>query len=115
AANANPGLDAVHFNIPGPAPHTISTTTELPAIVDPVLLDGTTEPGFAGAPTIELSGGGWSGAGFTLSSGTSTIRGIAINGFSFAQLHILTNGDNVIEGNFIGTDAAGTGIRPSAQ
>src|SRR5438034_8433709 len=69
-ANATPGADAINFEIggcidfnpseicePGSFARTIAPVTPLPAIFpDPVTIDGTTEPGFAGTPIIELNG-----------------------------------------------------------
>jgi hypothetical protein len=56
AANANPGPDIIEFDIAGPGVHTIAVTTELPIITGPVIIDGWSQPGFAGNPLIELSG-----------------------------------------------------------
>src|ERR1039457_4231341 len=47
-ANAANGLDTIIFQIPGSGVHTISPTNILPAITDPVVIDGTTQPGFDG-------------------------------------------------------------------
>ena len=44
-ANANPGLDTISFNIPGAGVHTITPLSPLPAITDPVTIDGYTQPG----------------------------------------------------------------------
>src|SRR4030095_8251296 len=55
-ANANAGSDMIDFNIPGAGVHTIMPASALPTITDPVTIDGTTQPGFAGSPIIELSG-----------------------------------------------------------
>lgn len=78
AANANAGADTVAFNIAGAGPHTISPSTELPTISDPVTIDGTTEPDFAGAPIVELDGSG-AGApevvGFWILAGSSIVKG----------------------------------------
>ena len=54
---ANHAVDGgiIQFNIAGAGPHTIQPTTALPAIVDGITLDGTTEPDFAGTPVIELN------------------------------------------------------------
>src|SRR5262245_8291683 len=50
-ANASPGADAIHFGVAG----TIRlTTAALPAVTDPVVIDGTTAPGFAGTPVVEV-------------------------------------------------------------
>ena len=46
-ANANSGLDTILFNIPGAGTHTISPGSALPTIVDPVVIDATSQPGFA--------------------------------------------------------------------
>src|SRR5262245_3821998 len=54
----NPGTDSIAFNIGGGGVQTISPTSALPIITDAVVLDGTTQPGFAGTPLIELNGSG---------------------------------------------------------
>ena len=54
-ANANPGLDTIAFNI-GVGPVSISLPPALPVITDPVLIDGTTQPGATGQPIVELNG-----------------------------------------------------------
>src|SRR5947208_4505191 len=45
AANGHSGLDRVSFNIPSPSPYTINLTSPLPDITDPIIIDGTTQPG----------------------------------------------------------------------
>src|SRR5439155_9595225 len=56
-ANATNGLDSIVFQIPGTAPFTITPLAALPAITDPVVIDGTTQPGYTpNHPIIELSG-----------------------------------------------------------
>ena len=111
AANSSGGTDTINFNIPGPGPHTISPTSALPTITDPVIIDGTSEPDFAGSPIIELDGGG-AGTfvdGLTITAGSSTVRGLAIFGWSTgAGIALSTNGGNTVEGNYIGTDVNGT-------
>src|SRR5262249_41280309 len=54
----NPGgaRDLIVFAIPGAGPHTIQPLSGLPSIADPVVLDATTQPGYAGTPLIELDG-----------------------------------------------------------
>ena len=112
AANANTGVtDTIRFDIPGPGPHAIALTSVLPVITDPVIIDGTTEPDFAGVPVVELVGTGIAGGnahGLRLDAGSSTVRGLVINRFSLAGIQIVTGGANVISGNYIGTDTSGT-------
>src|SRR5262249_39505577 len=44
-ANAAPGADTIAFNIPGDGVHTIKPASALPAVTDPVTIDGYTQPG----------------------------------------------------------------------
>ena len=118
-ANALAGLDTINFNIPGSTLHTINLTSALPTITDPVFLDGFTQPGSRmnskpdGNDAIILvelngTGAGGSAGGLTLTAGNSTIRGLVINRFLGDGLTLRTNGGNTIQGNFIGTNSAGT-------
>jgi hypothetical protein len=108
-ANNNPGADMIAFNIPSPGPHTISPTSALPIITDPVTIDGTSEPDFTGSPIIELDGTNALAAnGLEISAGSSTVRGLVINRFGGLGIFITTNGGNIVEGNFIGTDVTGS-------
>lgn len=113
-ANALPGLDTVTFNVNGGGHQTIMPG-DLPRISDPIVLDATTQPGYAGLPLIELTGSGFSGTtnGITLDAGNSVVRGFIINNFNLGGIGIFTNGGNVVEGNFIGTNAAGDDKRPN--
>ena len=52
------GTDTIVFNIPGSGVKVISLLTALPEITDPVVIDATTQPGYAGTPLIELDGTG---------------------------------------------------------
>jgi CSLREA domain-containing protein len=114
-ANARSGKNIIAFNIPGPGPHTIQPASALPLIFDPVVIDGTTEPDFAGTPVIELDGSNASNAnGIWLSYGAenSMVRGLVINRFvDEAGIHLGATGGHVIEGNYIGTDITGTQAR----
>jgi hypothetical protein len=75
-ANQNPGPDTIVFNIPGGGVHTIAPLTPLPTITDPLVIDGTTQPGFAGTPIIELNGSsaGSSASGIEITAGNCTVR-----------------------------------------
>ncbi len=121
------GPDVIEFNIPGTGPHTISPDSALPAITDDVLIDGTTEPDYAGTPAIEIDGSsaGEAVSGLLIGSATTgvTIRGLAVNRFDGDGMVISGDGA-AIEGSYIGlgTDgstAAGNGGRgifaPGAQ
>src|SRR5512134_514426 len=53
AANGAAGTDTIRFAI-GAGQKTIQPGSALPTITDPVVIDGTTQPGFSGTPIIEL-------------------------------------------------------------
>ena len=117
AANNAPGVNTISFDIPGPGPHTIQPTSPLPVITDPIIIDGTTEPDFAGTPVIELSGAlaGTGGSGLVITAGGSTVSGLVINRYQSDGLLetgnaiLLKQGDgNTIAGCYLGTDVSGT-------
>ncbi len=108
-ANALPGLDEIHFGIAAPlinGAHTIALTSALPEITDAVLIDGTTDADYIGAPIIELNGAAAGGGtdGLFVSAGGTTIRGLVINRFDGDGIYLHTGGANIIEHNYIGTD-----------
>src|SRR5665213_300271 len=109
-ANANPGLDTIAFNIPGTGPFTITPGAGLPAITDPALIDGTTQPGYAGTPLIEINGANLptNTDGLIITGGGSTLLGLAINLCPRDAIRMENLGSNVIQGNFLGTDPSGT-------
>jgi hypothetical protein len=112
-ANASSGIDTISFNIPGANPHTIQPASALPTITDPVIIDGTTQPGFADTPIIELDGShtGAGANGLHISAGNSTVQGLIINRFPRHGLLLDTGGGNTIQGNYIGTGVTGkTGL-----
>jgi len=110
-ANATTDLDTIVFSISGGGVKTISPLTRLPFITSPVTIDGWSQggPGYTGPPLIEISGASCPPAnGLEIYSGGNTIQGLIINRFAFAGIALVTNGNNTIQGNYIGTDATGT-------
>ncbi len=111
-ANAHIGADTIAFNITGSGVHTIAPTSALPAISDPVTIDGYTQSGSSANTlavgqglntvlTIELVGS------LGVSAGDTTIRGLDIHDGNVT----FSNGassNNKVEGCFLGTDPTGT-------
>lgn len=105
-ADANPGLDSITFNIPGPGPHTIQDIDGLPLLNDPVTIDANTEPDFAGSPVVEIDGT-LAPVGLRATGGGITIRGLIINNYPSDGILLSGGGNNIIEGNYLGTDVTG--------
>ena len=124
-SNNNPGAtNTISFNIPGPGPFTFTPQSPLEAITTPVVIDGWTQgvfmgtPGYSGPPLIELNGAFVPGnqSGLFISAGGTTVRGLAINGFlNSVGIFVQGNGGNVIQGNYIGTNLAGTAAKPNTN
>jgi hypothetical protein len=80
-ANGLPG-STIDFAIPGSGVKTIDATgSGLLAITAPVTIDGTSQPGYAGTPLIELVGNGAAGLGIGIGADDC----LAPNGFSAAD------------------------------
>ena len=125
ATNATAGLDLIVFDIPGAGPiFTINVGTSatalnqaLPAIVDAVIIDATTQAGFAGSPVVELNGTAvTAGAattrdGFRLTNAAasdSVLRGFVINRFQSDGVELQSADRVTIAGNWIGVNNAGS-------
>ena len=114
------GGGTINFNIPGGGVHTISPLSVLPTITQTVTIDGYSQPGSSAntnPPTmginailqIELSGvnSGSNFGGLIVNAPNCTVRGLVVNRFVGDGIRVCTDG-NVFEGNFIGTNPAGT-------
>ena len=109
AANTNPGQDTIAFSI-GSGAKTISPNSALPVINETVIIDGTTQPGFAGSPIIEIDGtnAGVNVTGLNLSGDHITVKGLVINRFTGSYgIGVGGSGSHVISGNYIGLDLTG--------
>ncbi|MBM4092760.1 MAG: hypothetical protein FJ276_25635, partial [Planctomycetes bacterium] len=110
AANAFSGLDTIVFNIPGGGPFTIQPKKTFWVLNDPVVIDGTTQPGYSGTPVVEIDGSaaGPSGSdGLQIVGGGNTVRGLVLNRWRHSAISLSDGDDNLIERNYIGTDVTG--------
>ena len=125
----DPGADTIAFAILPAGVHTIQPALELPAITEPLTIDGYTQPASGGGTArpntlaagsdalllIELDGSGidpktFSGGLIKVAAGPTRITGLVINrapGSDGVGVQ-LTAGGNTVAGNFIGTDPTGT-------
>jgi len=118
-ANAAPGADLIHFAIGGAGPHTIAPATALPAITDPVTIDGFTQPGSSPNTSAEGNNAVWSvridgvntggfGNGLWLTGPSNVVRGLTLIRAGTAIR--VDSAGNVIAGNLIGLDLGGSVI-----
>jgi CSLREA domain-containing protein len=120
AANANPGPDTIAFDIPGTMQVSISFTSPLPTLTDDAtIIDGTSEPDYAGDPVILLGkAAGVMEIGLLIQSNNNEIRGLHLAGFggfppgqsnSFLDYTggaiVITGTGNLIQANEIGMGA----------
>jgi uncharacterized repeat protein (TIGR01451 family) len=110
-SNANPGSNAISFQIVGAGVQTIDLLSTL-TITSPVVIDGTTQPGYAGSPLIALDGTNEtaSGGGLVITAGNTTVKGLSINGFTGLGIELQVNGGDVISNNVIGTVSPDTAV-----
>ncbi len=121
-AHANTGgPDAIYFNIPGAGVHTIQPASALPVVIDPIIMDGATQPGAncnVWPPTLQIELDGTNAGstdGLLISGGNSTVRGLIVNRFQVDGIGIFSSGGNTIQCNFVGTDSTGTSAQKNDQ
>lgn len=122
-ANSLPDIQTIEFSVPGAGPHLIKPQSALPAILDPVVIDGYTQPGSSpntnpvgqGLNTvlqvhIDGENAGDFASGLRISGGGSRIQGLSITGFDDFGLHLSDHGGNVVAGSFLGANPDGSGM-----
>ena len=118
-ANATLGADTITFNIPGGGVKTISVLIPLPDITERVVIDATTQPGYAGTPLVEIDGsllGFGTGSGLVIDAGNSTVRGLSIGNFRNGNgIMLNASNGNVIQSNYLGVAANGTTARQNSR
>ncbi|MCZ6834672.1 MAG: hypothetical protein O7G85_02765 [Planctomycetota bacterium] len=108
-ANSNAGTDTIAFNIAGAGVHTIFPSTPLPWLIGTTSVDGSTQPGFAGTPLIEIAGdfAGVGAVGLQIFNNSSQVGWLTINGFDSHGIRISGSGNATIVGCFIGVTNTG--------
>jgi uncharacterized repeat protein (TIGR01451 family) len=99
---------AITFNIPAP-PFVIQPATNLPGVASNTTVDGTTQPGYAGIPIVEVDGNLISSGGTFILGGTNAkLTGLAITNSNAGAYGIrITGTGNFVEANYIGLDPLG--------
>jgi len=114
-ANADAAQDEIQFAIDSGS-KSITLLSGLPTINQPVTIDGSTQPGYAGTPLIELNGtSAGSNPGLYIVPGNCVVRGLVLNRFPGGAIRLLVGDSNTVENCFIGTDAAGTNASANGE
>ncbi|HMO52688.1 MAG TPA: hypothetical protein PKE26_10275 [Kiritimatiellia bacterium] len=106
---------AVHFNIPGPGPHTIKVGNMLPTLTNAVSILGNTQPGYTGTPVVTILGptSDFLDYGLNISAGASEVRGLRFSGFTQLDygagiaMYVGQVAECVLDGNYNGIIAQG--------
>ncbi len=107
SANNAGGSNVIDFNVAG----TIQlTSASLPAITDATDIDGTTAPGFAGTPVVEVNFNGFAGLQFNPQSAGSALHSLAIVDASGTGVTLSGGGQTLIVGNYIGLGLDGATV-----
>ena len=113
-SNATAGKDTINFNIPGAGPHVIPLTAALQAITDPVIIDGTSQPGASCAswpPTLQIvlvgTSAGANTSGLVITGGGTIVKGLNIQRFGDHGVALQGSGGNQIDCSFLGTNSTG--------
>ena len=105
----------IGFNLPAEAGALIRPRTALPVATRPVTIDGSTQPGYAGQPVVQLSGleAPPGTSGLAIAGGNSVVRGLVIKEFDADGIVLMSGPGDVVEGNYIGTSLTGNAARPN--
>ncbi len=119
-ANASPGADAILFNIAGTGVRTITPLSGLPTTTGQLVIDATSQSGYAGTPLIEIRGdsaGNVYGVAVSGALGSgSVIKGLAINRFQLSGVLVINGANGVtVQNNYIGTNAGGTAANANSN
>ncbi len=109
-ANGDSEADVIAFSLP--PPYEISVSTNLPAMSQPVTIDGSTQAGFTGPPLVSLVGAGAS-EGLVIETGGCQVRCLNIRNFTGAAITIRWGAENSVTGCWLGLDASGENAVPN--
>ncbi|HEY6731749.1 MAG TPA: CSLREA domain-containing protein [Solirubrobacterales bacterium] len=110
AANANAEVaDKIDFEVISAG--TIELQSQLPAIIDPLAIEGDTAGAWAGEPVIEIDGTQAAAEyGLRVDEGASEIRGLAITGVLGSGILFAAGTGNVACNNYLGLDPGGAAV-----
>ncbi|MBX7103317.1 MAG: DUF4347 domain-containing protein [Gemmataceae bacterium] len=111
SANLTAGLDTITFNIAGGGIRNIRPMATY-TISESVIIDATTQPGYAGSPRVEIDGAilPAGSPAFLVNGAKSTIRGLAIFDAPAEGIALRGTGGHTVAGCWIGLNASGSQV-----
>jgi parallel beta-helix repeat protein len=92
-----------------PSPYTISPASALPTINIPVIIDGTSQPGYSGTPVVMIDGTAVAaGHGLRIYTDDAEVRGLSIVYFAGGAGVYITHTNVTVEDNYIGVEPDGS-------
>ncbi len=117
ASNHVIGEDGIYFNIPGPAPHFIQPASPFQDLSEDILIDATTQPGYAAGEVqpVRVMGtsAGPSANGLVLAGNRSELRALYITAFAFDGVQM--TGDRLFLTDVSAIANKGAGVRASGD
>jgi len=112
-ANATTATDTIEFRI-GTGLKTIWAKAGM-VVKNPVVLNATTQGGYAGKPLIEIRGD-YAGAttnALTFYNGNTTVSGLIVNRFGGTGMMFISGNNYTVRNCYVGTDAWGNAAAPN--
>ena len=107
-ADAAGSAQTISFAIPGAGVRTITPLSPLPSVTAAgTVIDGSTQPGYAGSPLIEVSGASSYGDGLAVTASNCTVRGLCLDRWADGAGLTLNGNSERIQGDYLGTDPTG--------
>jgi uncharacterized repeat protein (TIGR01451 family) len=115
--NADSAAGSIRFNIPGSGLQVISITQPLPALSATAVIDGTSQPNYAGQPLIQIDGtkAGSACDGLVISGSDSVVKGLAITNFSGSGLVLEGSNGNLVQAMVVGANPTGRQAQPNGE
>ncbi len=103
------GTNSITFDIPTGQSLTIALKSELPAITQAVVIDGTTQPGIGATPAITIDGSkaGVGVSGLDIEASGVTVKGLVIDSCSDSGILLSGSTGDLIIDDYLGVTASG--------
>jgi hypothetical protein len=108
SADQTKGSSVIKFAI-GSGAKEIQPLSPLPTLTSTITIDGTTQPGYAGTPLIDIDGSlaGSATTGIEATGAGCIIRGLIVDNFSSNGIYLFGSGGDTVQGDYLGVSPGG--------